>query len=262
MAGEDDEFRNLGFEEAPAHFRSAMQIARVQTEAWAQRWLFCPNCAAPRLASFAANRPGADLYCPDCAEEFELKSARRLGRKVPDGAYGTMRARVRARNNPNLVLLRYDATTQSATDVLLIPRHFFVEDILEEKPPTLPKGRSAPWIGCNILIDRVPDAGRIPLLQSGTPAPRETVREHWRSTLFLRERSIDARGWLLDVMKAVEAIGRREFTLADIYAQEARLQAAYPGNRNVRPKIRQQLQVLRDAGFLEFLGGGAYRLRG
>jgi hypothetical protein len=27
----------------------------------------------------------------------------------------------------------------------------------------------------------------------------------------------------------------------------------------VRPKIRQQLQVLRDMGFLEFLGGGRYR---
>ncbi|MFN9928569.1 MAG: hypothetical protein ACK53I_16700 [Phenylobacterium sp.] len=42
---------------------------------------------------------------------------------------------------------------------------------------------------------------------------------------------------------------------------EARLQAAYPGNNNVRPKIRQQLQVLRDAGWLIFLGKGAYRLR-
>ena len=29
----------------------------------------------------------------------------------------------------------------------------------------------------------------------------------------------------------------------------------------IRDKIRQQLQVLRDLGFLEFLGGGRYRRR-
>ncbi len=33
-----------------------------------------------------------------------------------------------------------------------------------------------------------------------------------------------------------------------------------PANRNVQPKIRQQLQVLRDMGFVEFLGAGRYRL--
>lgn len=33
----------------------------------------------------------------------------------------------------------------------------------------------------------------------------------------------------------------------------------YPGNNNVRPKIRQQLQVLRDRGWLEFNGRGVYR---
>ena len=32
-------------------------------------------------------------------------------------------------------------------------------------------------------------------------------------------------------------------------------------NRHVRDKIRQQLQVLRDLGLLEFRGDGSYRLR-
>jgi type II restriction enzyme len=62
-------------------------------------------------------------------------------------------------------------------------------------------------------------------------------------------------------MKAVEAIGRPEFELDDVYRFEQRLGALYPGNNNVRPKIRQQLQVLRDHGYLEFLGRGRYRLR-
>ncbi|QYX55774.1 hypothetical protein K1T73_11855 [Roseovarius sp. SCSIO 43702] len=58
-----------------------------------------------------------------------------------------------------------------------------------------------------------------------------------------------------------EPCGKEEFTLAEIYAFEDRLSQVYPGNNNVRPKIRQQLQVLRDNGFLEFLGAGRYRLR-
>ncbi|WP_299975253.1 hypothetical protein [Devosia sp. 66-22] len=59
----------------------------------------------------------------------------------------------------------------------------------------------------------------------------------------------------------MDAIGRPEFDLNDVYAFEARLSAIYPSNNNVRPKIRQQLQVLRDSGYLEFLGDGRYRLR-
>jgi type II restriction enzyme len=35
----------------------------------------------------------------------------------------------------------------------------------------------------------------------------------------------------------------------------------HPANRHVRAKIRQQLQVLRDAGLLDFVGRGEYRMR-
>jgi type II restriction enzyme len=87
------------------------------------------------------------------------------------------------------------------------------------------------------------------------------VLERWRSTRFLQQKTLEARGWLLEVMKVVDAIGRSEFTLTDVYAGELQLQALFPGNWNVRPKIRQQLQVLRDQGYLDFLGNGTYRLR-
>jgi type II restriction enzyme len=107
----------------------------------------------------------------------------------------------------------------------------------------------------------VPDSGRIFILRNGVEEPRDAVIAKWRQTLFLRDKSVETRGWLLEVMKAVDAIGRQEFDLNDVYAFEARLSAAYPGNNNVKPKIRQQLQVLRDNGYLEFLGGGRYRLR-
>lgn len=264
MPGEDhydDPPRMLGLEEPPAHFQSASQIARVSTEGWAPI-LGCPNCGAFGLDRLPNNSPVGDLRCYDCAEEFELKSTKgRFGARVVDGAYATMCERLAARNNPHLMLLAYDAASREATDVMVVPKHFFVLDLIEKRKPLAPTARRAGWVGCNINIGRVPPSGRIVLLKDRRWTPREEVRRQWDSTLFLREASLDARGWLLEVMKAVEAIGRPEFTLDEVYAAEARLQAAYPGNNNVRPKIRQQLQVLRDAGWLTFLGKGAYRLR-
>jgi type II restriction enzyme len=56
-------------------------------------------------------------------------------------------------------------------------------------------------------------------------------------------------------------IGKQEFRLDDVYAYETKLSQLYPNNRHVRQKIRQQLQVLRDQGFLDFMARGYYRLR-
>jgi type II restriction enzyme len=68
-------------------------------------------------------------------------------------------------------------------------------------------------------------------------------------------------GWLLEVMKCVETLGKCEFQLDEMYAFETRLSRLYPDNQNVKPKIRQQLQYLRDRGYLDFVSRGFYRLR-
>ena len=69
------------------------------------------------------------------------------------------------------------------------------------------------------------------------------------------------KGWLTDVRRCVERIGRADFTLDDVYRFEKELAEAHPDNHHVREKIRQQLQALRDEGFLEFLEPGTYRLK-
>ncbi len=258
MQGDDD--RPLGFEEAPVHFASGSQKARVTTELWARR-IGCPSCGAPTLDPLPNNSPVGDLRCPACREEYELKSTKgRFGPRVADGAYATMIQRLAARNNPHLMLLSYDPFSREATDLFVVPKHFFVLDLIEERKPLAPTARRAGWIGCNINLSRVPQSGRIILLRDRQWMSRESIRAQWDSTVFLRDRTLEARGWLLAVMKAVEAIGRPSFNLEDVYAAESRLQAIFPHNRNVRPKIRQQLQVLRDQGYLEFVGRGAYRL--
>lgn len=56
----------------------------------------------------------------------------------------------------------------------------------------------------------------------------------------------------------VRSLGKNEFSLAEVYAHANSLARLHPGNRHVNDKIRQQLQVLRDMGIMEFLGHGKY----
>ncbi|MGH7015683.1 MAG: DpnI domain-containing protein [Caulobacteraceae bacterium] len=257
-----DEPPDLGFAEPAALFESPSQNARQWTEQWAGAHLFCPNCAATHVEAFARNRKVADFFCPICAEEYELKAQKgRFGRTVVDGALAAMRERLIASNNPSLVLMNYDLTLLRVTDLFFVPRHFFVPEIIQARPPLASTARRAGWIGCNIRLDQVPASGKIFYVRSGEIAPRDLVVEQWRRTLFLRGRPSEARGWLIEVMKCVDELGPLVFDLADVYAFEGRLHALYPANRNVRPKIRQQLQVLRDSGYLEFVGRGRYRVR-
>jgi len=71
---------------------------------------------------------------------------------------------------------------------------------------------------------------------------------------------VEKRGWTLDVLQVVQSLNKPEFSLHDVYAHADALAKLHPANRNIQPKIRQQLQVLRDMGLVEFLGRGLYRL--
>jgi type II restriction enzyme len=260
---EDDEAPfSLGFEEPGAGYVSGSQRARIFTESWVAAHLFCPSCGARRVTRFLANRPVADFHCASCLEEFELKSQRgRFGPKVLDGAYGAKLERLASDISPNLMLMTYDLARFSVTDLFFVPKQFFTARIIEARPALKPTARRAGWIGSKIVLRDVPESGKVWLVRSGEVLPRGDVLARWRSTLFLRDASAGARGWLIEVMKCAEALGRESFELADMYGFEDRLSPIYPGNNNVRPKIRQQLQVLRDRGWLEFLGRGRYRVR-
>jgi type II restriction enzyme len=99
------------------------------------------------------------------------------------------------------------------------------------------------------------------VISDGIPSEPRRVREAYGRLKPLQKVGVRERGWTLDVLRAVESIRKKEFSLPEIYAFEDQLQQLHPDNRHVRPKIRQQLQILRDKGLLEFLGGGTYRLR-
>lgn len=251
-----------GFEETQSPYDSGSQSARFWTENWVARSLYCPNCGNQHLDKFHNNRPVADFFCSACKEEFELKSQKTpFGSKVLDGAYRTMCERIVASNNPNFLFMNYSLKSLSVVDLFVIPKHFFIPQILEKRKPLADTARRAGWIGCNILINQIPESGKIFFMRGGQPLGKELVLTQWQRTLFLRAQAPDAKGWLLEVMKCIDLIGRHEFDLEDVYAFEQRLAGIYPNNQNVKPKIRQQLQFLRDKRYLDFVGRGTYRLR-
>ncbi len=101
---------------------------------------------------------------------------------------------------------------------------------------------------------------RISIVSEGTPLTPREVRSSYNRLRPLEKLQVEKCGWTLDVLQVVQSLGKMEFTLADVYAHAGALAKLHPNNAHVRDKIRQQLQVLRDLGLLEFLGGGSYRL--
>jgi hypothetical protein len=252
----------LEFDETQSPYSSGSQSARAWTEAWFGAWAYCPHCGNTKMSAFPNNSPLADFFCTACREEFELKSQKgKFGAKVLDGEFKTKCERLATNNKPNLLLMNYDLSSLAVVNLLIVPKHFFVREIIEERKPLAATARRAGWIGSKILLGRVPESGKIHIVQNGLVRPKDVVLQEWQKTLFLRDESSDTRGWLLDVMKCVESLGKREFTLDEVYTFERHLGDLYPGNQNVRPKIRQQLQYLRDRGFIDFVSRGSYRLR-
>jgi type II restriction enzyme len=173
-----DEPPNLGFAEAGAVYDSASQNARVWTEQWVGASMFCANCGAARIAQYPNNRKVADFYCETCGEDYELKAQKgRFGRTVVDGAFASMCARLESADNPNLVLMNYDLGRLAVTDLFLVPKHFFVREVIQERKPLAPTARRAGWVGCNILLGEIPESGKIWFVRAGEAAPRARVLE-------------------------------------------------------------------------------------
>ena len=246
--------------ELASGYRSASQIARILSEHWCARELYCPACDSDHLKGSKPNTPAVDFECAKCEQPFQLKSLSHWNpRKVVDAGYEAMLRSIRADRTPNLLLLQY-SNTWAVQNLLLVPRMFFTESVIEKRKPLGRDARRAGWTGCNILLGEIPSDGKILMISAGMPVRKNHVREEFSRVKQLAQLPPSLRGWTLDVLRAVRELGKPEFTLQEMYAFEQKLKALHPNNQNVRAKIRQQLQVLRDVGLLRFGARGCYRV--
>jgi type II restriction enzyme len=241
-------------------YSSSSQRVRVITERWCAENLYCVACNADTLRQAPTNTHVFDFECTKCAETYQVKGQKKHPvSRIVDGAYSKMLHAVQHNSAPNLLLLNY-SPDWLVDNLLLVPSVFFTESVLEKRKALGPLARRAGWTGCNLLLKNVPEEGQIDVVVRRCVVSPTAVRNQFRKVRKLASLNWKARGWTLDVLKLLRENLRDQFSLSEVYSFEHQLGRLHPQNRNVRPKIRQQLQVLRDLGFIEFAGGGTYRL--
>ncbi len=247
-------------------YTSPTQIARVVTEHWAETNLFCPACTSNNLDPLQANTRVRDYRCPSCTAHYQLKSQRgAFGKAVANSAYEPKMDAIREGQVPHYAFLRYSPQTWTVTDLFVVPGYFFTPAVIMRRPPLRPTARRAGWVGSHILLGALPPDARVSIVSGGQALPAEDVRSAWGRFAFLGDADSAKDGWGADTLMCVRELQRTiaptEFSLQDFYrAFQGRLASLHPENRNVQPKIRQQLQVLRDHRVLQFLGRGRYRV--
>ncbi|MGB6430136.1 MAG: DpnI domain-containing protein [Candidatus Acidiferrales bacterium] len=252
---------NLQMDHACAEsYRSRSQAARMVTELWGSQQLYCASCTSPVLERASNNTKAFDFSCPGCSAFYQLKSSKAWNEsRIVDAGYHAMMTAIMEDRTPNLLILNY-TLNWSVLNLLLVPSFFFSPAAVEKRKPLAPSARRAGWIGCNIRLDAIAPEGKLRIVQNGIECAQADVRHRYAAVRPLAALPVSVRGWALDVLKVVRQIGKSEFNLDDAYRFEDDLRRLHPQNRNVRPKIRQQLQVLRDIGIVKFVSPGRYRI--
>jgi type II restriction enzyme len=252
----------LQLPKAPPQYKRPQQCVRCVTEDWGEKNLYCANCDSDELTRLKHNTPTIDFNCPKCKALFQLKGRKNsIGGTLTDAAYGKMREAVLSGAFPNLLALQYDAHSWKVRNLTLIPNFAFSLSAVKKRPPLHATAQRHGWVGCNIILSNIPLDARVHLVYEGMIANPKDVRRQYRRLRPLERLKVEQRGWTLDVLNVVRSLGKREFDLDEVYESKAKLAKLHPANRHVQPKIRQQLQILRDIGVLEFLAPGQYRLR-
>jgi type II restriction enzyme len=170
-----------------------------------------------------------------------------------------MMARILDGSAPTLMLLER-TPGWAVKGLTAIHGQFLTPNVIVQRKPLSVTARRAGWIGCNIRLDLIPGDGQIAVIENGLLGSKEVVRSAFRQFNRLDQISPAARGGTTLTLRVIRSLGVNVFTLGDLYREEELFLSSYPNNRTVKAKIRQQLQVLRDLGYLSFLGAGSYRL--
>lgn len=242
-----------------AGYKSRSQQARRLTEGWFERYMYCPQCPDSRFSCTTGSNPVVDFVCCSCGAEFQIKSkSSPFGAKLRDAAYEPMIERIRQGRCPHFAFIHYARDDWAIVNLFLVPGHFMTPSVIEKCKPLSVRARRAGWVGCSIITEAIPPDGRLTVIRNRGVVPEAEVRTDWQRYLWLAKQKVEARGWTADVLRCVRTLGTREFVLSEVYVFAGELAAAHPGNRHIKDKIRQQLQILRDHGIIKFLGHGRY----
>lgn len=238
-------------------YKSPSQKARILTETWASDNLRCPSCDGI-LILLPANSRTSDLRCQSCGETYQLKSqSKPFGKRILGAEYSTTVQAIRAGRHPSLILLQYDLDNLFVRQVKVLHRSWITEQGIIPRRPLGPQARRAGWQGCLLALDAIPNTAFVDVVSNGLVNQPQIVKSQWQTAHSVSALSLTKRSWIILVLRIVESLPQ-EFTLQQVYAYESELAKSYPTNKNVRAKIRQQLQIIRDLGLIKFIKPGLY----
>lgn len=242
-----------------SNYVSKSQIARIVTEDWCTDNLYCPFCDSSKISPYEKNKKVYDYYCNNCGENYQLKSKKNnLGNSILDGAYAPMINAIKNKETPNFLLMSYFENFQYVKNLILIPKNNIFEENIEPRKPLSINARRPGWIGCYINIENVATIGKVLIVDNCKVVEMKEVRKKAKaSTQIFNEISKDS-SWINDMLLVIEK-QNDIFTLADVYKYESFFKNRHQNNNNIKAKIRQKLQVVRDLGIVEFTKRGEYK---
>ncbi len=244
---------NLTFQTSlSTSYKNNSQKIRVMSEKWTLKNWFCPNCGG-KLSGQKNNKKVSDFLCKKCLEDFEQKASKNKFKwKTIAGEYNTYIEKLKEKDKPNFFFLHYIDKKYLVEDFFVVPKYFFVPEIIEKRAKWL-KNRPNYYM-CSILFWKIPNSWKIYYIEDWKEISKEKILEKWQKTAFLKEiKQIKSKWWILDIMNIVESLNKQKFSLNEVYAFEKDLEKLHPENKNIKAKIRQQLQFLRDKWYLKFL---------
>jgi type II restriction enzyme len=242
-------------------YHSKSQIARILTENWFEQEMYCPNCLHQELLKNPNNTKVIDFVCDYCDNEYQLKAqSKPFSSKVVDGAFYAMMNSVRQNATPNFSFLQYSFENWKIQNLFFVPKFFFTPSIIERRKALSSTARRKGWIGCNVLLLKIPELGKIKVIDHEQPLPEKVVQKNWKQLSFMDKEYAGRRAWLSDILYCIQQLNKNEFTLNEMYASVNYLSKLHPNNYHIKPKIRQQLQILRNQGIIEFKLKGTYAL--
>ena len=241
--------------------RSSLQKVRRISEEWFTNEAYCLRCESAQLTGTTSSTQFRDAVCPVCCLGYELKSkVNRFSTLVADGGFDSMLRNIVSDNAPVLTLLNY-RRDWVVTDLVAIHPVFLTPSMVvrRKKAHLRPKSGKPYWM-CNLDLSRIPQLGRIPVVDCGKICDAAVVRKSFARLTALGALPFRLRGWAGATLDIVNKLGAKSFKTSEIYKHAGELQKTYPNNRNIEAKLRQQLQVLVKLGYLERTCRGSYQL--
>ncbi|MFH1642335.1 MAG: DpnI domain-containing protein [Nanoarchaeota archaeon] len=201
-------------QEVLENYKSNSQRARVLSENWFSSEMYCPCCLNENITQYPNNEKVKDFFCKKCINEFQLKSSsKKFGKRIVDGEFITMMDSISINKTPNFFFMHYSNEHWFIKNLFIIPRFFISSSIIEKRNPLKESARRSGWTGCNIMLSDIPEDGKITVIKDEKIIDKNLVNKKWKRMFFLNNKNPFSREWTTDVLKCIEDLSKKEFTL-------------------------------------------------